>query len=169
MSPTGTLVAAFWGVCTFRLAPQDIPRSGALLAAAVAANAMLSAAIYGRELDASSSLVMAAIETTVIIGLTIAVLQAFARPGRAVQTLTALMGAGAVIGAIVLVLLILDPTLPRALRIGVFAWNLLVVAHVLRHALDVHFIVGAFVAVGYAIFFSQLLIVLQRLAVGAAA
>lgn len=154
---------AFWGICTFRIAPQDIPRSTALLGVTALANVVLSTLINQIRLEIGSSIMIALIEILVVAGLTTALLYSFARAARTVQTLTALMGTGAVIGALVLVLLLAVPALPQAARVGIFLWNLAVMAHILRHALDTRFIVGFFVAIGYAVFLIQLVVFVDRM------
>lgn len=162
-SATGTLIRAFWGICTFRLAPQDIPGSSALLAVVTAANLVFSTLINQIRLPLGSSLFVALLEMVVVFALTFALLHAFSRAARALQTLTALMGTGAVIGGLVLLVLFALPALPQPARIAIFLWNLFVMAHILRHALDTRFIVGFFVAFGYALFLVQLVVFIDRL------
>ena len=162
-SALATLAKAFWGICTFRLAPQDIPRSIALLCITSVANVVLSTLINQLKLSLASSVLVALIEIVVLFGLTTALLYSFSRTQRAVQTLTALMGAGALIGSLVLALLLLFPALPQPARVAIFVWNLFIMAHILRHALETRFIVGFFVAIGYAIFLIQLVVFIDRL------
>jgi len=56
------------------------------------------------------------------------------------------MGAGTLIGSFVLVLLLLFPALPQPARVVIFLWNLFVMTHILRHALDTRFIIGFFIS-----------------------
>ncbi len=162
-STLATLAKAFWGVCTLRLAPQDIPHSTALLCVTSGANLLLSTVINQLNLSFGSSVLVALLEIVVLFGLTIALLFSFSRTQRAVQTLTALMGAGALIGALVLALLLLFPALPQPARLAIFMWNLLIMAHILRHALETRFIVGFFIAMGYAIFLLQLVVFIDQM------
>ncbi|MGR8920836.1 MAG: hypothetical protein ACU85V_14570 [Gammaproteobacteria bacterium] len=154
-----TLLRAFWSLSTLRLAPQDIPRSTALLALATLANVSLSTAINQIQLPLGSALLVAGLEMLVLFGLSSALLFYLSFGARIVQTLTALMGCGALIGAVVLGLMaVLGPDIPTGLRVLVFLWNLLVMAHILRHALNVHFVLAFFIAVGYAIFLLQVIV-----------
>ena len=73
------------------------------------------------------------------------------------------MGAGTLIGSFVLVLLLLFPALPQPARVVIFLWNLFVMAHILRHALDTRFIIGFFISFGYAVFLIQLVVFIDRL------
>ena len=109
-----TLISAFWGVCTFRVRPQDIPASTALLIVTTAANYLTSTAINKIQLPLGSSLVVASIEIAVIVGLTATLLSVASWPRRLLQTLTALMGAGTVIGVIVWLMLLAFPALPQS-------------------------------------------------------
>ena len=109
------------------------------------------------------ALLIALLEMGVIVGLTATLLYAFRHTGRLAQTLTALMGSGAVIGAIVLVLFVAFAQLPALPRLGVFLWNLLVMGHILRHALSTHLVAGFFIAVGYAVVLRQLILFADRL------
>jgi hypothetical protein len=149
-----TLLRAFAGIALFRIRPQDIPRSGALLGATAVANAAVSLLISAQlEMPA----INASMEMCVLIGMTVALLYAFRRGGRIVQTLTALMGASAIIGLVVALVIAAIPELPYVMRIAIFLWNMFVIAHVLRHALDTLFALGCLIAFAYALTLDGLL------------
>jgi hypothetical protein len=158
-----TIVRAFWQICIFRLAPQDVPRSSVLLLTTALINLSLSTSINSLQLPFRYALLIALLEMGVMVGLTATLLYAFRHTGRLPQTLTALMGSGAVIGAIVLVLFVAFAQLPALPRLGVFLWNLLVMGHILRHALNIHLVAGFFIAVGYAVVLRQLILLADRL------
>ena len=149
------ILRAFIGICTFRLAPQDIPRSNALLAATTIGNGALSVLIYGLESPLDDALLKALLETAVLFAATFALLFLLSYGRRLVQTLTALMGSGAILGGVALLTMVLAPALPPDLGLAIlrvnFLLNLLVIAHVLRHALSTWFLVGLLLAFGYAI------------------
>ena len=168
-SALATLIHAFWGMCTFRLAPQDVPASTVLLGVASVANVLLSTLINQMKIPLGSSVLVALLEILVLFGLTSALLFVMSRAARIIQTLTALMGTGTLIGALVLIVLIIFPTLPQPVRMAIFLWNLFVMAHILRHALDTRFIIGFFIAIGYAIFLIQLVVFVDRLLAAAPA
>jgi hypothetical protein len=160
------LIQAFWRLCTFRLAPQDVARSSALLGLTTVLNLSISILINQLQLDLGAAVLVAVIELTVLFGLTATLLFYFRHSARLPQTMTALMGTGAMIGAMVLVLLLLFPRLPLLLRLAVFLWNLLIMAHILRHALNVHMFAGFLFATGYAIVLVQLIVYVDKLLVG---
>lgn len=161
-SATVTLISAFWRVSTFRLAPQDIPKSPILLAIVTVANLALTTIINQIQLDFAASVLVAGLEMVVLISLTAALLLWFSHLPRLTQTLTALMGCGAVIGSLVFGLLQIFPELPEGLRIVIFFWNLMVMAHVLRHALAIHLAAAFFCALGYAVVLIQLIVFIGR-------
>ena len=154
MRPLLTLLLAFWNVAVFRLRPQDLPRSNVLLVVTAVANVGISLAISA-VLDMPA--INASVEMCVLVGMTVTLLYAFARSARIVQTLTALLGASAVIGLVVAVLVVMFPNLPYPVRIAIFMWNMFVIAHVLRHALDTLFVLGCLIAFAYALTLDSLL------------
>lgn len=166
-SPVTTLLGAFWRICCLRLRPQDVPRSSVLLSLTVGTNTLLSTLINQVSNPLTAALRMAVLEMLVLLGLTSALLYAFSRTPRIAQTVTALMGTGALIGGLVFLGMVLIPALPQALHLAIFLWNLLVIAHVLRHALDTRFIVGMLLAIGYAFFLTQLELFVNNLVGGA--
>jgi hypothetical protein len=158
MPPAAQILArAFWGVCVFRLGPQDLPRSGALLGLAALTNLALGVVINQRQLPLGSAILVALLEFGVLTVLTGLLTLAFRFPRRLVQTLTALFGSGAVIGSLALALLLVLRDIPQLLRVGIFLWNLLVMAHILRHALQIHMAAGFVIAIGYALVLVQLI------------
>lgn len=163
------LVRAFWGVSTFRVAPQDIPASTALMFLTTVLNVLLSVLIYQLRLPLVSSFLVAMLELIVLYGLTCALLYSFSKTVRIVQTMTALMGSGAILGAIVFLMVVAIPVMPLPLRIGILVWNLCIMAHVLRHALNTRFFVGLLVAVGYAFTLNQVVVFVDHLIASAAA
>ena len=156
------IVTAFAKLCVFRIAPQDIPRSGALLVIATLTNLSLSVLINQIQLSVGSALLVAAIEIIALATLTAVALFYVSHLNRLIQTMTALMGSGAVIGAAVLILMLAGPALPPVLRLAIFVWNLAVIAHILRHALEIHIIGAFFIALGYAMCLIQLIIFIGR-------
>ena len=150
-----TILRAFGGICTLQRAPQDIPRSNALLAVTSGANIVLSVIIYGLKSPFGDALLKALLETAVLFATTFALLFLLSYGRRLVQTLTALMGSGAILGGVALLTMLLAPALPPDLGVAILRVNLLlnliVIAHILRHAVSTWFLVGLLFAFGYAI------------------
>ena len=153
------LLRAFGGICTFQIAPQDLPRSSTLLAVTTLANMSLSVIIYGLESPLSHALFKALLETVVLFGLTFSLLFLLSYGRRLTQTMTALMGCGSLLGAIALLTMVLAPALPPDLGLALlrvnFLLNLLVIAHILRHAVGTWFLVGLLFAFGYALLLNK--------------
>ena len=78
-------------------------------------------------------------------------------PLRFEQTLSALTGTGTLMGLLALPLMVWivqqspdgDIALPSLLLLGLMAWNIAIMAHILRHALNTPIWGGALYALGY--------------------
>lgn len=151
-----TISRAYWGLCTLRNGPQDLPHSPSLFAVTAATNLVISVLINQLSLEFGQAVLIAGIEFAVLLSLTALLLVLFRFPGRLVQTLTALMGSGALIGFVVLVAFTILPEIPVMMRLGIFVWNLVVMAHILRHALVIHIAAGFVIALGYAMVLMQI-------------
>jgi hypothetical protein len=134
-----------------RAGPQDLPASWGLtlfLLAAYIALGIYSARALGGEDAVARSLAINAVQIIAVVAL----LQLRKFPERLPQTLSALAGAGLVLGALAYALLaqadsaVNQPLLPLA-WFGIFIWSLLVDAHIYRHALSVSMAQGVLVAV----------------------
>lgn len=139
------LFRAFVALCLLRIGPQELPASRFLLALTLAVYAATSFALASLlvPMDRAISLVM--VDIALLGGLTALVLWIRNYMARFVQTLTALSGAGAVFGLVSFPPLLwqarLDtgpsvPTLPGLLLLAVSVWSIVVIGHVLRHALS---------------------------------
>ena len=167
------MLRAFVGICTFQLAPQDIPRSSALLTVTTLGNMSLSMIIYGLESPFGHALLKAMVETVVLFAATFTLLFLLSYGRRLVQTLTALMGCGAILGGVALLTMVLAPALPPELGLAIlrvnFLLNLLVIAHILRHALSTWFLAGLLFAFGYALLVNKFFMIANALLAAAPA
>lgn len=147
------LLRAFLGICSLRLAPQDLPPSSALLALTTFSYFSLSAIGYGLQTSIAHPLFKAALEIAVLFAATFLLLFMMSYGRRLLQTLTALMGCGTIITAAGLMSIMVARALPQALGLALFSAiilvNLLVTAHILRHAVSTWFMVGLLFAFGY--------------------
>lgn len=155
LAATLTVLRTFVGICTFQLAPQDIPRSSALLLVSTLCNVALSMTICWFESSFGYAMFKAVLESGMLFVLTFTLLSLMSYRRRLMQTMTALMGTEAVLGGVALLTMLLAPILPTPLALAVlyvnFVLNLLVIAHILRHALGTWFLVGLLFAMGYAL------------------
>jgi hypothetical protein len=134
-----------------RAGPQDLPASWGLtflLLAAYIGLGIFSGRALGGEDAVARSLAINALQVVAVVAL----LQLRKFPERIPQTLSALAGAGIILGALAYGLLaqadpaVNQPLLPLA-WFGIFIWSLVVDAHIYRHALAVSMAQGVLVAV----------------------
>jgi hypothetical protein len=148
----------FLDICLLRKGPQDLPASWSLLKLSLGAYGLTSLLAQAVEVEPLLALVQALVDTAMLTGLSYGVLRWTGHGERFVQTLTALAGVGALLGAVVLPLLI---WMSRAVAIGADAslavlffliwlsWSIAVVVHILRHALSTTLPVAALYTLGY--------------------
>ncbi len=160
------LVKAFWEIALWRRSPADLPDSAALLLVAglayTAFSALQSFMIFG-----SDSILGRTLADLALLALPLWVVLALARRQRRYrQTLTALLGTGAVLAPFVVVLLAFkapaESSYPLALlvwggSIGVVLWYLFVIGFILRAALDTGLATGVAIALAYVVGSSALL------------
>lgn len=150
------LLDAFWKICIFRLNPQDLPTSTALLYLSALLYALLNAVVASLNLSLGPALMSAVVDVLLITGLTWLVLWVRDLGPRFSQTVTALMGTGAIIGLVAMPLVwwqtqvgLQGSLIPSFLMLCVLLWSLAVVGHILRHALNTPLFVGVLIAVLY--------------------
>ena len=152
------LALLFWRICLLKKGPQDVPSAGILLAILLFLSLILdmfSFRLTSSESELFNNLIVIIIYSGLILATTAILLNLLGYKQRTLQTLNALFGAGLVIalcsfpvlialygrfdepGALGLVLLILQ------------FWHLFVMAHILRHALSVSFILGGMLSFAY--------------------
>lgn len=158
MTAAGLVLArTFADICRFRLPPQQLPASPALLALALGAYALTGAAGGAIELPAGRAVVASLLDTALLGAFTAVVLMLRGVAARLTQTLTALAGAHAVLGVAGIPVLVWlhaargssAELVPSVAWLTLFVWSLLVFAHVLRHALSTRPMVGFVVALAY--------------------
>lgn len=153
------LLRQFWGICLLQTAPQDLPSSRALMYLAAFCYFGVSLAIGGIQLGPRLFLPAALLDTGFLAVATAVMLWVSSHLPRFTQTYTALTGGGAILGLIALPVLVwqqhvgtgpeVGVTVPGLLLLLWTAWNIVVVGHVLRHALSAMFAVGIVLAVVY--------------------
>lgn len=138
------LLTLFFKLCLLRAKPQDLPASGLLAGAALAAYFLAGLMIALTQQSAGRAVLAALADSAVLALLTHTVLLLRKHPERLPQTLSALAGAGAVIQ------LIAGPLLARPeLLAALLIWSLAINAHILRHALEVRLGLAIFISVGF--------------------
>lgn len=140
-----------------RVAPQDLPTSVTLRNYALAAYFTLSCAQGMVNLPLHKALFAGVVDTGVLMGLSYILLWSRSLLPRWPQTVTALAGTGAVLEALSLPVMVWQSAAgesaaaipPGLLGLGLLFWMLLVVAHILRHALSVAWVWGSALATVY--------------------
>ena len=152
------LLKGFWDIALWRRGPRDLPPSRTLLAIAavlyVATSAIQSLLIDGPPLAMARGVADVAF-TTAAFWLCLAVAR---RSHRLLQTLTAVLGTGSLLALPMIVLFLaaeaLGPDGPVAsalklLLVPLLIWDLCVLAHIARLALEAPLVAGVAVATSY--------------------
>jgi hypothetical protein len=153
------LIKPFVDICLLNIKPQDLPASSRLLLITLLAYYLVGIALSMPVYGFAMSTMEAALEVFMLVAYTRIVLTLNAHGVRYHQTLTALAGAGAVLGLVALPLSysVLQPVTAygSANALTVFAylllmgWLLIVYGHIFRHALSSGLGLGMLVGLGY--------------------
>jgi len=154
------LINFFWGLCTLKTKPQDLPASHFLLGLMLLAYFLTSMVVAVLQWPVPQAALAALLDTILLTILCYVLLWARLLGQRFVQTMTALAGSGAMLGWFTVPLIMwqkqvtMPPTgiaiLPSMLLLAWMGWNVVVVGHILRHALSTAFILGVGLAGVYA-------------------
>lgn len=153
------LFRLFFDICLLQRGPRDVPASRWLFHFTVLA--YLGSSLLLLVLDGGpfwQSVVKAALDLAVLMGIVQGVLYWRRLQDRVLQTLTALLGTGVVLALIALPVvrwLYLGAAsgqveaLPAMLWLVMLVWNIVVIGHIMRHALEVQMVWGVLVGMGY--------------------
>lgn len=160
------LLTIWLDICLLRKGPQDLPASRVLLTLTVITYGLVSFLLSLPGYDVARALLMALTELMLLVAFAAALLFMTGKIARLNQTLTALTGTGTLLGLLALPLVTtLSPSQDAAQLSDViglfwlvlFAWSLLVIAHIMRHALAIAFPVAIGVSVLYTLVALQLM------------
>lgn len=148
---------AFLDVALGRRGPQDIPASHGLFILSFTAYCAATFALTGMAEPLDVAFRAAGVDAVILPGFALSTLWLRGLRSRWLQTLTALAGVGALFTALAMPLFAVIAGMPEtpmsaiasALVLALFAWNVLAVGHILRHALSVPFPAGVLVAMAY--------------------
>lgn len=149
-------IGVFWDIVLLRRGPRDLPAAWGLLATAAGASFAIEFGMIAHRNGAGTALAHASFDLA-LTALVFSALLAFRGQGhRLVQTLTALFGIDALL-SLPLALLSLSASgdghhlLAGLVFLALLAWNLLVIGHIVRGALDVPLLNGVAVAMSFTI------------------
>lgn len=150
------ILNAFWKICLLRLGPQDLPTSNVLLALSLIVYGLSSIVVGLMSLTPMQALASGMVDVLIVSGLTFLLLWVRDLGARYIQTLTALAGSGAILAVFAAPVLWWQvqqpdvvPLASTMLMMGLLTWNLVVVGHVLRHALTTKLFIGILIALVY--------------------
>lgn len=149
------LAKLFWDICLLRAGPQDVPASRELLATVLGLSVLSNLIFVLGRTPLVDALVYVVSALGILLGLVYVLLAVFGYRSRAVQTFTALSGTGLLLSVLATPVLFLALLVPGAanpfawLLLMINIWGLVVIGHVLRHALSVHILQGGLLALGY--------------------
>ncbi|TPW16636.1 MAG: hypothetical protein FD130_986 [Halothiobacillaceae bacterium] len=140
-----------WDICRLRAAPQDLPASLELVLLSVAGYFGIGILISAAQLPLPTSLLAALVDVAMLLVASYVALWVKLWPHRWYQMVTALAGSGAIIGFIALPIVVMQQSMgtespllaiPELIMIAIMVWNLLIIAHILRHTLALHMVVA---------------------------
>lgn len=148
----------FFEICCLRLKPQDLPATGELLVICMLGYSVSSYFLVLTTQKPDIAILSALVDMCMLVFLTYIVLQFWRLPERWHQVTTALTGTGIIFNLIATPLSFLlahmnkgDPLLLLVFLfvISLLVWNIAVMAHIMRHALNSSFGLGVLVALLY--------------------
>jgi len=149
------LVKLFWEICLLRKGPQDVPAAHILFWLLLVVGLVVDLIIAVNFIDFQQALLVVLANTVVLFGVVMLLLRMLGYASRIVQTLTTLIGTGLVFSFIRLPVMFVVKLAPQ--NVGMFGfveviilvWSLVVIAHILRHALSIQLSLAGALAFGY--------------------
>jgi len=153
------LLKFYWDLCRLRAKPQDAPASNALLVVTFATNLLVGGVVLGDTFGGSARALVAALaDNLLLLGFVWLLLKWRGWLSRFVQSVTALLGSGALLALISFPLqMAMGPTPQQSsggawaglLLLMLLVWIHLVMGHILRHTFNVPFGGGVLLAIGF--------------------
>lgn len=155
----GRLLNLFVDICLLRAGPQDLPGSGFLLLLTVLLSLLTGTlVIVGTFGTLGAALAAQMLDILLLLGLLRLLLQLTGKSARYQQTASALFGSGVLINLVTMPLQLLysgDPSGPALGEMGtlfyliIIVWALVIVGHIIRHALEIRLAAGIMLSLGY--------------------
>ena len=169
LSDIQVLLNAFLDICFFRKSPQDLPKSNVLMCLSVAGYMLASTLLALLSEQLTDATMAGIVEAMLVMLFTYGLLQIRNKVERWSQTITALSGAGIIISLIAFPLYYLGSTdsqegvsqsIGLLLLIVLIIWNIAIMAHIFRHALQTTIGFGIAIAVSYVWIISSFIAIL---------
>ena len=149
------LLKVFLDICLLRAPPQTIPKSTLLQALTLLTYVVANGFLAAEELPGWKAVLAAGVDALLLVALAQTVLWVRNTPERVTQTVTALAGTGTLLTLIAMPVLAAlqhgdQANVIQALAwIALVFWSIIVVGHIIRHAMSVHFLWGMAISAGY--------------------
>ncbi|MGA9856129.1 MAG: hypothetical protein WBR29_12720 [Gammaproteobacteria bacterium] len=154
------IVRTCWEICLLRQGPQIFPRSWLLFAVMLVVYILVDAILFAAQGIRDYQIVYQTLfDCALLVAFLALVLMLWQKFERFNQTAVALFGSGALI-MIAAVPVSFVATMPDSTSVqimvevliyAILAWSILVIAHVIRHALDTKLFIGIFLAGAYTV------------------
>ena len=163
------LIRAWFEICLLRRAPQDLPASSYLLGVSLCCYGLVSVLVSSQSYTLSMALLLTLVDLGLLVLFAGSLLYLQNKIARLNQTLSALAGTGSLMGLIALPLLLTlapdagadtVPALLQSLWLLLLLWNLVIMAHIIRHALSSSFAIGFGISLLYALLNMQVIVTL---------
>jgi hypothetical protein len=162
LSSSKVIFLAFFDICRLIKGPQDIPESKNLLTICLIVYGFLSILLASLSQPTENAILAGILEVALIMIFSLALLQTRGKSSRWTQTVTALVGTGIIISIIAFPVYILigvgelsevetstSQSIGLLLLATLACWNIAIMGHILRHALDVNFMFAMVLAITY--------------------
>lgn len=163
------LILQLFNICLLRAAPQDLPASRVLPVLLSGCYLLVSFLVALRSNGSLIAMQVALVDLGLLLALVFSLLYLLNKAARIGQTLSALAGSGSLLGLVALPLVLSVspgqasdqlPAMLTLLWLLLLLWNLVVMAHIMRHALSTSLAIGMAVAVLYALVTMQVILAL---------
>jgi predicted neutral ceramidase superfamily lipid hydrolase len=166
LTALSTLLKAFFDICLLRKGPQDLPKSSLLLSLCLILYTVLDVLLTVQTRPFTDALLVSLVDVGFLLVVTFLILSQHKHLDRMLQTMSALFGTGLILGIFIFPLVYggvqnqyeswLQQIIVLLFLIMVI-WNVVVLAHIVRHAISTSMGIGIMIAILY-IWMSSLLI-----------
>ena len=159
------LVRYWMGLCLLRAAPQDGSASAFILVFSLTCYSMVSVLVLTASYGMGDGVRLAFLEVLLLSAYVVLLLSLTGKSARVRQTLSALTGAGTLLGIVSFLLVLTQGAVPAGdapsplasiAWLSLVFWNLVVSAHIIRHALSTNLLVGFVMSLLYMVISTRL-------------
>ena len=162
----GVLFKTFLNMCIFRYRPQDLPQSYDLLIVCLFFYTLVNVLLAMTTAPFAQALQISVLDTAIVTIITVFILKLNRHYERWLKTLMAIAGTGCIIGLFTLPLFAgafllevseLIQSVILMIYLALLIWNIVIMGHILRHAMETTLGIGIVFAVIYLVITSTLI------------